>query len=80
MHTLEITSNADVVCITIDRAALNAAMLTRITNELQAFVAPSEPLTASDIRRLPLHERDRILAEQTARAEFELISGGEEPA
>jgi hypothetical protein len=54
MQSLEITSNADVVCIMTDRAALNPAMFNRITHELQAFLVPSEPLAASQIRRLSL--------------------------
>jgi hypothetical protein len=83
MQTLEITTSPNVVCITVERSALNTAMLSRITDMLQELI-PSKPtpqaLTASELRRLPLHERDAILAAQTQAAlhDFETIQGGEE--
>lgn len=85
MQSLEITTSPNVVCITVERTALDSAMLTRITDVLREFTEGHSShtpvnLTASELRRLPLHERDAILAMQTQAAlqDFEHIYGGEE--
>ena len=85
MQTIEITTSPNVVCITVERAALNSDMLTHITNTLQGLIVAdgmpaSRSLTASELRRLPLHEREIILAAQTqiALQDYQNIHGGEE--
>jgi hypothetical protein len=42
MQALEITTSPNVVCLTVERAALDSAMLTRITDALRTL--ENEPL------------------------------------
>ncbi len=87
MQAIELTTNADVVCITIERTALNTVTLKRINDVLLELMGAEEhvkthqlALTAKEMRRLPPEEREAILASQTQLAlqDYEYIGGGEE--
>jgi hypothetical protein len=72
MPAIELTTNPDVVCLTIERASLNAATVQRINEVLLELIGtaehnktPQTALTASELRRLLPEERDAILTAQT---------------
>jgi hypothetical protein len=76
MQAIEFTTEADTIHITIERNALNVALLAQVNEYLQGLMQPLEAtstisastITASELRRLPPNERKRIIAEQFARA------------
>ena len=71
MQAIEFTTEANTIHITIERNALNTALLAQVNEYLQGLMPPLETtstITASELRRLPANERKRIIAEQFVRA------------
>ena len=72
MQAIEYSADAHAIRITIERNALDSALVAQVNEYLQGLIQPStesaKPITASELRRLPPNERKRIMAEQFARA------------